>query len=111
MITIVAHFRATVVNFIFGGRNSGQNRNGPDQQFRRRPSQQFLSCLLDCRLALIADLGIMRHDVFGKCKDAVLSVELDPFCGIRGKLDLTGFCPKPGDYVPNRTSPPELRQQ
>ena len=25
MITIVAHFRAAVVNFIFGGRNSGQS--------------------------------------------------------------------------------------
>jgi hypothetical protein len=30
MITIVAHFRAPVVNFIFGGRNHGQNRNEGD---------------------------------------------------------------------------------
>jgi hypothetical protein len=30
MITIVAYFRAQVVNFIFGGRNTGQNRNEGD---------------------------------------------------------------------------------
>ena len=30
MITIVAYFRAEVVNFIFGGRNTGQNRNEGD---------------------------------------------------------------------------------
>ena len=61
--------------------------------------------------ASIAGLGIMRHDVFGKCKDAGLSVELNPVCGIRGKFDLAGFSPKPSDYIPNRTCPPELRQQ
>jgi hypothetical protein len=30
MIIIVAHFRAAVVNFISGGRNSGQNSNEGD---------------------------------------------------------------------------------
>ena len=113
MITIVTHFRSEVVKFIFGGRNSGQRRNGPVSNSGASQGNGFclVALLLDCRLALIAGLGIMRQDVFGKCKDAVLSVELNPVCGIRAKLDLAGFCPKPGDYVPNRTSPPELRQQ
>src|SRR5208282_3333099 len=115
MITIVAYFRAEVVNFIFAGRNTGQNRNegDPASNSDARQANRFclVALLLWCTLALIASLGIMRHDVFGECKDARLSVELDSVGRIRGKLDFAGFCPKPGDYVPNRTSPPELRQQ
>ena len=68
----------------------------------RRPRKALLS---------VAAFGIMRHDVFGECKDAGLSVELDPVRGIRRELDFAGFCPKPGNYIPNRTSPQELGQQ
>jgi len=32
MITIVTHFRAQVVKFIFGGRNSGQNAGGKTKE-------------------------------------------------------------------------------
>jgi hypothetical protein len=114
MITIVAHFHAPVVKFIFGGRNYGQNRNEGDtiiMQARAKPKDSVVALLLDCRRALIASLGIMRHDVFGECKYAALSIELDPVRRIRCKLDFPGFCPQPGDYIPNRTSPPELCQQ
>jgi hypothetical protein len=34
MTTIVAHFRAQVVSFIFGGRNTGQNAEGKRKERR-----------------------------------------------------------------------------
>jgi len=116
MITIVAYFRVQVVNFIFGGRNTGQNRNEGDPTSNSDARQATRFCLVvllrwSTRALINASLGIMRHDVFGDCKDASLSVELDSVGRIRGKLDFAGFCPQPGDYVPNRTSPLELRHQ
>jgi len=59
----------------------------------------------------VAALRIMGDDVLGDSEDAGLSVELDSVGRIRGKLDHAGFCPQPGDYVPNGSSPPELRHQ
>ena len=112
MITIVAYFRAEVVNFIFGGRNSGQSKKKTAAPALRRVSISLLRSSNVWRLWLsIAPPGIMGNHGFGDCKDAGLAIELDPVGGIRRKLDFAGFCPKPGDYVPNRTSPPELRQQ
>jgi hypothetical protein len=49
MITIVAYFRAEVVNFIFAGRNTGQNRNEGDPTSNsdaRQANRFFLVALL-----------------------------------------------------------------
>jgi hypothetical protein len=43
MIIIVAHFRSEVVNFIFGGRNYGQNRNEHARDNVTTPSDASIS--------------------------------------------------------------------
>jgi len=46
MITIVAYFRAQVVNFIFGGRNTGQNRNEGDPTGNSDGREANRSCVV-----------------------------------------------------------------
>ena len=110
IITIVTHFLAQVVKFIFGGRNSGQRRN-----------EEATLSLYDARNAngsqppdskiLICGLGIMDHNIFRDRQDAPLPLKFDPVGGIGREFDFAGFCPKSGHHISNRTTPVKLCNQ
>ena len=115
MITIVAHFRAQVVKFIFAGRNSGQEQTeAQDGWYSQWPSG---SIGLPAKLKppgqtlSIAALRVVNHHILRDGKYAGLSLELDPVGGVGCKFDDAGFGTKPGDDIPNRTPSAKLGQQ
>ena len=60
---------------------------------------------------LIRGLGIMNYHIFRNGKYALLSVKFDPVRGIGREFDFTGFRPKSGHHISNRTTSLKLRNQ
>lgn len=114
MITILTHFRAQVVKFVFAGRNSGQKERkttSAGTQIPAGPEQTPRVALMGCTRSSIATPRIMGQHVPGDRKDAGLPIKLYPVGGISGELDFAGFCPQPGDHVANGTASTKLCQQ
>ena len=121
MITIVTYFRSQVVKFIFGGRNSGQTEtkagtnNFCSATFANESSADSKPRI--CSEATQAKALMCL--VFGSwvtTSPETARMQLCPSNWIRSaeigcKFDLARFGPKPGDDIPNRTSPLELRHQ
>jgi hypothetical protein len=103
IMTIVTHFRAQVVKFIFGGRNSGQRRNEEATLLLYDAINANGSQPPDSKI-LICGLGIMDHNIFRNGQDAPLPVKFDPVGGIGREFDFAGFCPKSSHHTSNRTA-------